>query len=391
MAIDWYHRSMAGRPPLPIGTAGAVRYYQTPASWRARTLYRDNDGVTRPILRTGRTKAEAGRRLQEAIRDRVHLGSGSDLTADSSILAVAERWLTELTTAGRAARTIEKYQYNVAGVLTPALGKVRLRELSTGVADQYLRTIERTRGAATAKMSRSVLSGVCGLACRLDILASNPVRDAGRISTKPKRPATALTLNQVNQLRTWLTYDDKAIARDLPDLIHFLLGTGVRIGEAIAVRWCDIDLDAGTVAVGPNIARIKGKGLIRQEEDSSKVTRRRLDLPDGLITILRRRWDRTRLAVEDPVFPAVRGGWRDPSNTQADLRDFLRWSGFEGMTSHLIGRKTVASRFDATGQSARAAADQLGHARPSITQDRYFGRRVQNNAREVLEAFFDQP
>jgi hypothetical protein len=40
-------------------------------------------------------------------------------------------------------------------------------------------------------------------------------------------------------------------------------------------------------------------------------------------------------------------------------------------TSHLIGRKTVASRFDATGQSTRVAADQLGHTRPSMTQDTF--------------------
>jgi integrase len=95
-------------------------------------------------------------------------------------------------------------------------------------------------------------------------------------------------------------------------------------------------------------------------------------------------------AGENPVFPAMRGGWRDPSNTQADLRGFLSWRGFEGMTFDLIGRKTVASRFAATGRSARAAADQLGHSRPSMTQDRYFGRYVQNNARTVLRAFFDE-
>jgi hypothetical protein len=32
--------------------------------------------------------------------------------------------------------------------------------------------------------------------------------------------------------------------RDLPDLVTFMLGTGVRIGEALGVRWCDVDLAA---------------------------------------------------------------------------------------------------------------------------------------------------
>ena len=380
---------MVGRPPLPIGTAGAVRFYATGSGWRARTLFRDYDGGTRPLLRAGRTKAEAERRLKEAVRDRVYLGGAADLTPDSAVLAVAERWVAELTAAGRAPRTIEQYEYNIDRCLKPGVGQLRVRELTTGLADRYVRAVEAKHGAATAKMSRSVLSGVCGLACRLDLLTANPVREVGKISTKPKRAATALDVATVRELRIWLTYDDRAIARDLPELVGFLLGTGVRIGEAIATQWRDVDLAAATIAVAANIVRIKGKGLIRQVEESSKLTVRRLDAPAGLITILRARRERLHPDPADPVFPAVRGGWRDPSNTGADLRDFLTWAGFEGLTSHLIGRKTVASRFDATGQSARAAADQLGHTRPSMTQDRYYGRRAQTNAAEVLAAFFD--
>lgn len=192
-----------------------------------------------------------------------------------------------------------------------------------------------------------------------------------------------------NQRPCWLTYDDRAIARDLPDLVGFLLGTGVRIGEAIAIQWRDVDLDAGTIAVTASIVRINGKGLIRQVEESSKLTARRLDAPAGLIAILRARHQRLHPDPTDPVFPAVRGGWRDPSNTGADPRDFFTWAGYPGLTFHLIGRKTGASRFDASGQSARAAADQLGHPRPSMNQDRYYGRQAGTNAADVLAAFFD--
>jgi integrase len=380
---------MAGRPPLPIGTAGAVRYYKTGSGWRARTLFRDYDGVTRPLLRVGRTKAEAGRRVQEAIRDRVYLGGGADLTADSTMIVVAQRWIAELKAQRKAPRTIEQYEYNIERAFKPGIGELRVREMTTGVADRYLRAIEGKRGSATAKMSRSVLSGVCGLACRLDILNSNPVRETGKISTKPKRTVKSLDVSAVSELRIWLTYDDKAIARDLPDLIYFLLGTGVRIGEAIAVEWCDVDLDTQTIDIVANIVRVKGQGLIRQIDESSKLTKRRLQAPEGLIRILRARRERAQPGDHDPVFPAVRGGWRDPSNTGADLRDFLTWSGFTGLTSHLIGRKTVASRFDATGQSARAAADQLGHARTSMTQDEYYVRQIETNAPEVLAAFFE--
>ncbi|MCW2530091.1 MAG: Tyrosine recombinase XerC-like, partial [Pseudonocardiales bacterium] len=45
------------------------------------------------------------------------------------------------------------------------------------------------------------------------------------------------------------------------------------------------------------------------------------------------------------------------------------------VTSHVF-RKTVATRMDAAGHSAREIADQLGHEKPSMTQDVYMGRQV---------------
>jgi integrase len=76
-----------------------------------------------------------------------------------------------------------------------------------------------------------------------------------------------------------------------------------------------------------------------------------------------------------PVFPAPQGGLRDPSNTQADLRHALANAGYGWATSHTI-RKTVATLMDEAGLSPRATADQLGHAKPSMTQDVYMGRKI---------------
>lgn len=58
---------------------------------------------------------------------------------------------------------------------------------------------------------------------------------------------------------------------------------------------------------------------------------------------------------------------RDPSITQADLRDSLEWCGLRWASSHVI-RKTTATLLDDAGLSARSIANQLGHAQPSQTQ-----------------------
>jgi integrase len=56
----------------------------------------------------------------------------------------------------------------------------------------------------------------------------------------------SLTVKEVRQLRALMTYDDKAADRDLPGFVSFMLASGLRIGEASAVTWDAVDLNAGT-------------------------------------------------------------------------------------------------------------------------------------------------
>jgi len=112
-------------------------------------------------------------------------------------------------------------------------------------------------------------------------------------------------------------------------------------------------------------------------------------LPTWCVKLLRARAQRqTGIGTvhgEDPVFPIPKGGLRDPSNTQRDLRECLAWCGLP-LVTNLCFRKTTAKLLDNAGLSARSIADQLGHARPSVTQDVYMGRKIASTqATKVLE------
>lgn len=384
------------RPPHPIGTAGKVRTYATgrdakgrATGWRARTTYRDPDGVTREVQRTGRSEAAAKRNLAEAIRDRVYVGGG-EITADSRVTRAAEAWFGELQAEGRSANTLQQYRRILDVHVLKGIGQLRIRELTIGTCDRFLRTVETKHGASTAKMARSVLSGICGWCARRDLIDRNPVRDTGSISTKPKKQPRALTIAEAIGLRTWLRYSDLAIRRDIPELVDFCLSTGLRVGEACAVHWWHLDLDEGTVELAGNVVRIKGVGLVVQQDESSKLHPRTLELPGWEIASLKARKERRSPKDDDPVFPAPKGGLRDPSNTNADLRDAVRWCGYPWVTSHTF-RRTVATWIDEAGHSARAAADQLGHAHPSMTQDRYFGRRRVSSVAAAVLSVLDDP
>ena len=61
-----------------------------------------------------------------------------------------------------------------------------------------------------------------------------------------------------------LLADEKARRRDLPDLVFFMLATGVRIGEALAVVWSQVVFQAGTVQITSTLVRVKGEGLLRK-------------------------------------------------------------------------------------------------------------------------------
>lgn len=226
-----------GRPPLPLGTHGAIRCYKTGSGYRARTLARDYDGHTRAVERWGKTKAAAERSLKLAVRDRDRASTQADehITADTRLSALAEAWYAALTDLSPT--TMQAYRDRLDRQIQPGLGQLRLRELTVGILDRHLRLVANQHGVATAKMTRSVLSGMCGLATRHDALDRNPVRDVGALSGKPKKSPRAMTVPQLKQLRAALTYDEQAIARDLPDFVSLMMATGMRIGEAAGLTW----------------------------------------------------------------------------------------------------------------------------------------------------------
>ncbi len=153
-----------------------------------------------------------------------------------------------------------------------------------------MRSLKERNGTSVVKTCRSILSGFMGYAVRHGAVEHNPIRDIGRVrGASRKAKARSLTIAECVSWLAKLEDDEVAVRRDLPDLTRWLLATGVRIGEAIAVSWDEIDLDNSTVAIDYKIIRVKGRGLVRVPRPKSDAGHRTLPLPLFALRMLRRR------------------------------------------------------------------------------------------------------
>jgi Phage integrase family len=105
------------------------------------------------------------------------------------------------------------------------------------------------------------------------------VQGTSRLSTKPKKPPTSLSVDEIRLLHTSLAADQQAIEAAIVDLVTLLMASGLRLGEALSLRWTDVDLEAGTLEVKGTVLRVRGERLIITASPKSAAGHRILELP----------------------------------------------------------------------------------------------------------------
>jgi len=219
--------------------------------FQARAKFRDFDGRVRLVAKYGRSRAAAESALKvELSRRQTPRGAGAIATS-THVSNLAQLWLD--APHGWSTGTERTYRSVIRNQVVPALGELRLREVTAGVVSRAFRAIAERRGPSAAKSAKACLSGMFGLAIEDGAVAINPVRDSSaRISVGKKSPR-ALTRDETATLTEWLRADERAIALDIPDLVDWMLATGCRIGEALSLRYAInadgkalLDLDAKT-------------------------------------------------------------------------------------------------------------------------------------------------
>lgn len=389
---------MVGRPPLDIGTYGKVRTRLQPdGQWMAAANFRDVDGVTRPVKRFEATAAKAERKLKNALRDRNHR-AGDELDQNSTFAQVSVLWLRYIDRTWQGT-TWDRYRSRLNKVL-PAMGKLRLHECSTQRIDAVLEEMEKRLKPNTVRGYRATISGVLAFAVRLGAIERNPCLQAAPIRGRGKE-ARALTREEREDLLAQVDADERAVADQLPDVFRYLMGSGVRIGELMGLRWFRVDLERGIVVHADNLVsetkRCRDCGKVRRDHNSGTCTWtdpgvgsglilhsaktaagiRTIRLPQFTLLMLQMRYPGPGFEM-NPVFGNAYGGWRNPSNTGRSIRMFREQAGYGWFSAH-TWRRTAITACSEEGIETREISGYVGHSSVGQTEA-YMDLRIQSGA-----------
>ncbi|GAA1524403.1 tyrosine-type recombinase/integrase [Brevibacterium permense] len=274
--------------------------------------------------------AKAERKLLANLRARVE-SAGDTITGNTTVTSLGKIWTESLQGSDdHTEQTLERYESIVEKIIGPALGEYLIIEATVSRVDQFLRALAgKTPGRA--KTTKSVLTSMFDLAVRHDALRTNPVREV-RLPARKRKPVKALTIDEASELREGLRKWQGAEgvkgprrSAELLDVVDVMLGTGMRIGEVLALRWSDVDLgDHPSLTVTGTLVPIKDKGLNRQGHAKTASGYRVLTLPTFVVDVLLRRSVEALPTETNAVFPSGAGTWKWPNNYRRSLRAALK-------------------------------------------------------------------
>jgi integrase len=323
-------------------------------------------------------------------------GTGVD-PSKATLGEFLDRWDRDWAANNVEGKTIERYRELIALYVKPHLGNVRIQKLRpVNLNELYAKLLREGGKGGRALAPRTVghvhrlLHRALGHAVTWGIVSQN----VASVVNPPKVPEAELTILSEDQIGSVLRHLN---GRTLRPIVSFLLGTGCRRGEVLALRWKDVDWKASRVRIEHSVEQTK-KGGLRFKSPKTKNSRRNVSISPWLLAELRKhhtRQQERRLSLgigkapdEALVFARWDGSTRAPhwltqkfSLAVADLKI--------DCTLHAL-RHTHVSQLIAAGMDILTISRRLGHASAAITL-RVYGHLFTNTdarAAEIMEAAF---
>jgi integrase len=311
----------------------------------------------------------------------------------------AERWLEQVGSVRLRPSTVEQYRNRLRVRVYPTLGHLPLTSLTreairTALGDMVragnLRTPDKPVARATVRETVTTLGTILATAVEDGLLPANPCtglrKHIGNTGGQEAQEVEVFTPDALARLL--------AVAeQDYPTWHPFLLclaRSGMRLGEAVALRWSDVDLERRVILV----RRSERKGRV-SEPKSGKA--RRVDMSGQLAAVLRghKSLQEAEAAIRGHALPervfSTPGGRAiaDDAFRNNVWRPILRRAGLRYRKPHTL-RHTYASLLLDRGLPLTYVQHQLGHSSATITLKAY-AHLVPRADRRAVDALDDAP
>lgn len=364
--------------------------------WECRYTVGTDPASGKPIRRSvyGKTSEEVAQKLRAATAA-IDDGSYQELQKMrlKEWLAI---WQEEYTT-GIKDSTRKVYADNVRLHIVPALGMIRLCDLSPHDVQRFLNELQRGEKPLSAKTVKNIHGTLCkalGEAQRVKYLSGNPA--SGAILPKVKR--REIMYFEPEEIQTFTA----AAAGNPSEAVFFLaLNTGLRLSEILGLRWSRVDFEASTITVDAQLLIARGKGSARVLGAPKNSEKRRFKVAPSVVNCLRsiqrqqREWRLKAGEVwcndDGLVFTDEVGRSISHKTIEDRFRAIMSKAGLTGRTFHSL-RHTFAIEAIRAGVDVKTVSEMLGHASVAFTLDVYadMTKAMQNQAANLLEAWIKQ-
>jgi integrase len=303
------------------------------------------------------------------------LGGEPPITPSSTVENYLEEWLWGKQSLRPS--THASYETHVRRYLVPHLGNLRLDGLSAAHVQRMYRLLANQEGRGGKQLSVASLR-------RIHATLMSALNTAVRRGLIDRNPAATVELPRAHRTRprTWspaeLAAFLAAIEEDPLRLLYRVLGlAGLRRGEAVGLRWVDVDLNAGLLRVEQSLVKVDGRSVIGPPKSAAGA--RVVAIDDETARQLHWHREAQRLNVvkitgtpgnPDLVFTTPAGQPLDPAYVSRHFDRLVARQGMPRIRLHDL-RHTSASIGLEVGESLLEVSRRLGHSSITITADVY--------------------
>ncbi|QBX08077.1 tyrosine-type recombinase/integrase [Streptococcus equinus] len=330
---------------------------------------------------TASTKKGVKTKAREAVNEFISNG----YTTKTKVIAKTYKELASLWYDNYKNTVKPNTQQAMKGLLKvhilPVFGDYKLDKLTTPIIQQQVnkwadRANKGIKGAyANYNLLHNVNSRILQYGVAMQLIQHNPARDiiVPRKKQKEKAKIKFLDRQELKRFLSYLDTLDKSIYENLFDFVlyTFLLATGMRISEALALEWSDIDLEKGIVSVNKTLNRYH-----KVNPPKSKSGYRDISIDKATVLMLKQYKKRQQVQSwqlgrsETVVFSVFTEKYAIACNLRRRLDKHFKNAGVTNVSFHGL-RHTHATIMLYAGIQPKDLQHRLGHSDISMTLNTY--------------------